>query len=67
MNIIDKEKQIPDEFKTLMSFVFPDFDINAKQSPPIPVMCGSAKHKTIDIAIATSTALAPSFNKSNPN
>ena len=33
----------------------------------MPVMCGSAKHKIIDIAIATSTAFAPSFNKSNPN
>jgi hypothetical protein len=38
----------------------------AKQSPPIPVMCGSAAHKTAFIANAASTAFPPFFNISIP-
>ena len=37
---------------------------SAKQSPPIPVMCGSVMHKTADAVTAASTALPPARNTS---
>ena len=46
--------------------VLPSTEIMAKQSPPIPVMCGSATHKTAFIANAASTAFPPFFNISIP-
>ena len=36
----------------------------AKQSPPIPVLCGSTTVSVADAAIAASTALPPRFNMS---
>ena len=39
----------------------PSIESIAKQSPPIPVICGSATHKTPLIASAASTAFPPFF------
>ena len=56
---------LPDPLRTFI-FVLPSTEIIAKQSPPTPVICGSATHKMAFIANAASTALPPLFKTSNP-
>ena len=42
-----------------ISFLRPGLAISAKQSPPMPVICGSTTHSTATVAMAASTALPP--------
>jgi len=42
----------------------PPTDISTKQSPPIPVMCGSTTASTAAAAIAASIAMPPAFRVS---
>ena len=55
----------PEAFSAFI-LALPSIESIAKQSPPIPVMCGSATHKTALIANAASTALPPLFKISIP-
>ena len=42
-----------------ISFLLPGLAMSAKQSPPMPVICGSTTASTAAVAIAASTALPP--------
>ena len=47
------------EALSAISFLAPGLATSAKQSPPMPVMCGSTTASTAAVAMAASTALPP--------
>ena len=59
------EEDLPEPLRALI-LVLPSTESITKQSPPTPVMWGSATQRTAFMAIAASTALPPFFRISIP-
>ena len=47
-----------------IGFLLPGLAMRAKQSPPMPVICGSTTASTAAVAMAASTALPPALRVS---